>query len=99
MLRRCEGAPLGATLLIRGSTPLSNGTGTHGQAELDRRVVPDERDLERSHARGGDPDLRGAAARLRRLPGPRGEPSAPRPPLPAEAGLPAGRDGEALLGR
>ena len=75
-----------------------DGTGPHGQTELDRRLVPDERDFERAHARRGDPDLRGAAARLRRLPRPRAQPPAAGAALPPEARLPADRDRQAVLG-
>ena len=76
-----------------------DGTGAHGETDLDRRVVPDERDVERAHARGRDPDLRGPAAGVRRLPRPRPQPAASGASLPPEARFPAGRDRQALLGR
>ena len=54
-------------------------------------------DLAHAHRRRAD--LRGSAARLRRLPRPRPRPPAPGAALPPEAGHPAARDRPAAVGR
>ncbi len=79
----------GIRLALRGE----HGGTPPGPPDGRRRLVPDERELVEPHARRRDPDLRGAAAQLRR-PGR----AHPRPPL-AGAALPPEAGGAATGGR
>ena len=73
--------------------------GSPGQAHLDRRLVPDQRELRQPHARRRGDGLRGPADELRRPARARAQPPAPGAEVPPEAGVPAGPDRQAVLDR
>ena len=64
-----------------------------------RRGLPRAGEAEHAHAHRRARDLRGRAARARRVPRPHRVAPAPRPPLPPEARGPAARDRPAAVGR
>src|SRR5215211_7926428 len=85
--------------VIRRTIGSAHGAVTRRPAHVDRRVLPGAGGAVLAHARRGGADLRGPAARLRRLRHPDPRTPAPRAALPPEARLSAARDGPARVDR